>query len=183
MIGVEHIEEWRGHQVLDAAGEQLGKLEDVLFDSGSGTPLLISVKSGLLGRRSALVPVDGATVGPNYIRVAHRKEEVDRVDAFDGVPDAEQLGALGGVYGLEFSDRVRLESASQRETNRAEAEAARARADQLEAAAQRKLAAHEAAHERAQTAGDDAGRAEREAAEARQAALEAREQADRYGRP
>lgn len=183
MIGVEHIEEWRGRQVLDPAGEQLGKLEEVLFDSVTDTPLLISVKSGLLGRRSALVPVDGATVGPDYVRVAHRKAQVDRVHGFDGLPDATQLGALGGVYGLEFSDRVRLETASEREANRAEAEAARARAEQLEAEAEQKLAAREAAHERAQVAGDDEGRAEREAAEARQAALEARKHADRYGQP
>jgi len=183
VIGVEHIEAWRGQPVIDPDGEQLGKLDEVFFDAASGTPLLISVKSGLLGRKSTLVPVVDATVGPDYVRVTHRQEAVDRAAGIggDAAPDADQLGALGSAYGLKFSDRVRLESATQREANRAEAEAARARAEQLEADAARKLAAREAAQEQATAAGDSAGRAEREADEARQAAAEAREHADRYG--
>lgn len=181
VIGVERIEAWRGQQVIDPDGEQLGKLDEVFFDAASGTPLLIAVKSGLLGRKSALVPVNDATVGPDYVRVTHRKEAVDEAGGIggEGAPDAEQLGALGSVYGLKFSDLVRLESATERETKRAEAEAARARAEQLEAEAERKLAEREAAHEQAEAAGDSAGLAEREADDARQAAVEAREDADR----
>lgn len=183
VIAVDDIAAWRGAQVIDPDGEQLGKLEDVFFDSGSGTPLLIAVKSGLLGRKSTLVPINDATVGPDYVRVPHRKEAVERAAGIggEGAPDADQLGALGSAYGLKFSDQVRLESATARETNRAEAEAARARAEQLEADAEQKRAAHAAAHERAGTAGDDAGRAEREAQDAQQAAEAARAQADRYG--
>jgi hypothetical protein len=185
VIGVDRIEAWRGQRVLDPAGEQLGKLEDVFFDTATGTPLLISVKSGLLGRTSNLVPIDGATVGPDYVRVVHTRETVERAGtrSAEGAPDTEQLGVLGAAYGLRFSDRVHLESAGEMETNRAEREAARARAEQLEAEAEQKLAAREAAHERARSAGDDVGQAERDAEAARQAALEAREQADRYGKP
>jgi sporulation protein YlmC with PRC-barrel domain len=183
MIGVDHIEAWRGQQVYDADGTQLGKLDDVYFDSASGTPLLIAVRSGLLGRRSNVIPIDGAVVGPDYVRVVYRKEAVDRAaDAGgDGVPDAEQLSALGAAYGLAFSERIRLESAGEVEANRAEADAARRRADQLEAAAQEKLSVRDAARQRADGATDDATQAEREAESAREAALEARRQADRYG--
>jgi sporulation protein YlmC with PRC-barrel domain len=185
VIGAEKIEDWRGRQVIDADGEQLGKLEDVLFDADSGTPLLISVKSGLLGRKSALVPLQGATVAPEYLRVAHSKQTVDSAGAGggDGIPDRDGLEALGTGYGLRFSDRVRLESASTRDTQRAEAEAASARADQLESEAREKQAAHDAAHEQAVQAGDHVGQAEREAAQARRAAQEAREQANRYDQP
>jgi sporulation protein YlmC with PRC-barrel domain len=182
MIGVDHIEAWRGQPVLDTSGEQLGKLDDVYFDAASGTPMLISVKRGLLGRKSALVPIDGAMVGPDYVRVAHSHDAVDRAaaSAGDGVPDGDQLSALGTVYGLKFADRVALESAADVEARRAEAQAARARADQLEAQARDKIAAREVADERAQGASQDAGQAEREAKAARQAALEARQQATRY---
>jgi sporulation protein YlmC with PRC-barrel domain len=183
MIGVEHIEDWRGKTVIDPDGEQLGKLEDVYFDSVSGTPLLIAVKSGLLGRKSTLVPVNDATVGPDHVRVTHRKEAVEGAAGVggEGAPDDQQLAELGSAYGLKFSDRVRLESATERETNHAEAEAARLRAEQLEAEARQKSSDREAAHERADAAGDDAGRAEREAEAAREAAEQARQQADRYG--
>jgi hypothetical protein len=183
VISVEHIEAWRGQPVIDPDGEQLGKLDEVFFDAASGTPLLISVKSGLLGRKSTLVPVDDATVGPDYVRVTHRQDAVDRAAGIGGeaAPDADQLGALGAAYGLKFSDQVRLESATERDANRAEAEAARARAEQLEADAEHKRLAREAAQEQAAAAGDSAGRAEREADEARRAAEAAREHADRYG--
>lgn len=183
VIGVEHIEAWRGQAVIDPDGEQLGKLDEVFFDAASGTPLLIAVKSGLLGRKSTLVPVHEATVGPDYVRVTHPRQAVDRAAGIGGeaAPDADQLSALGNAYGLKFSDRVRLESATERESKRAEAEAARARADQLEADAEHKLAAREAAQTEAADAGDSAGRAKREADDARHAAAQAREQADRYG--
>jgi hypothetical protein len=185
VIGVDRIEAWRGQKVIDQADEDLGKLEDVFFDSGTGTPLLISVKSGLFGRKSTLIPIDGATVGPDYVRVAHTKETVSRAGESrgEGAPRDEELAALGSAYGLRFSERVHLESATEIERTRAEAEAARARANQLEAEAQQKIAAHEAAREQARSAGEGVSQAEREAEEARQAALEARQHAERYDQP
>lgn len=182
MIGVDRIEAWRGQKVIDQADEDLGKLDEVFVDAGSGTPLLLSVKSGLLGRRSTFIPIEGATVGPDYVRVAHTKDAVSAAGEArgDGAPDADELAAIGGAYGLRFSERVRLESATQLDRERAEAEAARARAEELEAEAERKVAAHEDARQRAQSAGADVDQAGREAAEARQAALEARQRAEGY---
>lgn len=184
MIGVERIESWRGQKVIDPDGEELGKLEEVWVDGDSGTPLLISVKAGLLGRRSALVPIDEAKVARDYVRVAYAKDAVHRAGVTrhgDQAPGREELEAVGGAYGLRFADRVQLRSASELERRRVEAEAARNRAEQLEAEAQEKAAAHQAARERAQSVGEDVGQAERESEEARLRAQEARQDADRYG--
>ena len=71
MVHAEDSSAWRGQLVIDPDGEQVGKLDDVLFDVGSGTSLLLSVKSGLLGRRTTLIPVEGATVGPDSVRVTY----------------------------------------------------------------------------------------------------------------
>ncbi len=182
MISVEHIEEWRGQQVLDPAGEQLGKLEEIYFDRSSGTPMLAAIKSGLLGRHSKLVPIDGASVSRDYVRVAHTKEAVDAAPdaAGETAPDTAALDAVGAAYGLKFADRVALESTGEAESRRAEAEEARARADQLAHDARAKIEARDAAHERAHGASEEATQAEREAEEARQAALAAREHAQRY---
>lgn len=183
MINVENIEAWRGQKVIDPDGEDLGKLDDVFLDVGSGTPLLISVKTGLLGRKSKLVPIDGAQVAPDHVRVAHTREVFDGAAEMRGetAPGTDELTAIGAAYGLRFSDKVRLQSATERDRLRAEAEAARARAEELEAQAREKLAAHEQARQRAEAVSADVGQAEREAEEARRAALEAREHADRYG--
>jgi sporulation protein YlmC with PRC-barrel domain len=183
VISVEHIEQWRGQQVIDPTGEQLGKLEEIYLDESSGTPMLIAVKSGLLGRRSKLVPIDGAAVGRDYVRVAHDKATIDGSPdtAGDGAPDAVALDEIGAAYGLKFSDRVALETAATAQARRAEAEAARAHADHLAEEARVKIAERDAAHERAQGASDQATQAEQDAEEARRAALKAREDAQRYG--
>jgi PRC-barrel domain protein len=182
MINVEHIESWRGQPVLDPAGEQLGKLEEIYLDRSSGTPLLAAIKSGLLGRRSKLVPLDGANVSRDYVRLVHDKATVDSAPeaAGDAAPDAATLDAVGAAYGLKFSERVELETSGEAEARRLEAEAARARADQLARDARDKIEARDAAHERAHGASEAATQAEREAEEARQAALAAREKAQRY---
>lgn len=182
VINVEQLEQWRGQPVLDPAGEQLGKLEDVYLDQASGTPMLIAVKSGLLGRHAKLIPIDGATVSRDHVRVVHDKATVDGAPdaAGDGPPDAVALDEIGATYGLKFSNRVVLETAAAAEARRAEAQAARERADQLAEEARDKIAARDAAHERAQGASDQATQAERDAEAARQAALTAREQAQRF---
>jgi hypothetical protein len=182
MINVEHIESWRGQQVLDPAGAQLGKLEEVYLDRSTGTPLLVAVKSGLLGRRSKLIPIEGAAVSRDYLRVIHDKATVDAGPDASGeaAPDAAALDAVGNAYGLRFSDQVTLETSAQAEARQAEAEAARARADELAHEARAKVQERDAAHERAQGASLQATAAEREAEEARQTALAAREEAQRY---
>jgi hypothetical protein len=180
MIGVEHIEEWRGQTVLDADGADLGKLQEIYFDSSSGAPVLISVKSGLLGRHSAMVPIDGAAFGRDYVRVAHRKETIDAAGSSEAAPDGEELARLGSAYGVSVPQDASLESAAEMDARNAHADAARRRAAELADAAREKLAAHEAATERAQGARADAERAHEDAEQARQAALEAREQARRY---
>jgi hypothetical protein len=182
MISVENIESWRGQAVVDPADEQLGKLEEVYFDKSSGTPLLIAVKSGLLGRRSKLIPIDGASVSRDYVRVVHDKATVDAAPeaAGDGAPDSPALDAVGAAYGLRFAERVTLESSGEAEGRRAEGEAARVRADELAREARTKIEARDAAHERAHGASEEATQAEREAEEAREAALAAREKAQRY---
>lgn len=182
VINVEHIEGWRGQSVIDPDDQQLGKLEEIYLDKSSGTPMLAAVKSGLLGRHSKLIPIDGASVSRDYVRVVHGKAAVDAAPeaASDGAPDAAALDAVGSAYGLKFSDRVTLETSGEAEARRAEAEAARARADDLAQEARAKIEARDAAHERASGASDAATQAERDAEAARQAALRAREDAQRY---
>lgn len=182
MINVEHIEGWRGQTVIDPDGQQLGKLEEIYLDKSSGTPMLAAVKSGLLGRHSKLVPIEGASVSRDYVRVVHDKAAVDAApeSVSDGAPDAAALDAVGAAYGLKFSDRVTLETPDEAEERRAEAAAARERADQLTQDAREKIEARDAAHARAAGASDAATQAERDAEEARQAALRAREAAQRY---
>jgi hypothetical protein len=178
VIAAEHLEAWRGQQVLDPAGEDLGKLDEVYLNAGDHEPVLIFVRRGLLGRHSHLIPVNDATVGPDYVRVAHQREMVEQsAGPGDGALDAEALDSVGEVYGLRFTPGLQLVGSKEVAARRQAAAEARQRAEKLEGAAREKESHRDEARERASGAGDEAGQAERDAAEARRAAEEARTQA------
>jgi PRC-barrel domain len=182
MINVEHIEDWRGKDVVDPDGMALGKLHEVFYDEPTQTPILLAIKHGLLSRKVTMIPVDGSRVGPDYVRVAHDRGTVDAAPAAapDQIPDARELDTIGEAYGLRFSERISLQSATVIEQRRAEAREARERAAELEAQARELAADRDAAHAQAQGAAQSATQAHRDAERARQAADEAREEAAKY---
>jgi sporulation protein YlmC with PRC-barrel domain len=182
MINVEHIEDWRGKDVVDPEGATLGKLQEVFYDRDTQTPILLAIRHGLLSRKVTMIPVDGAKVGPDYVRVAHDRTTVDAAPAgvLEPPPNAEELDTIGEAYGLRFSDRVSLESATVIEQRRAEARAARERAAELETQARELAADRDAAHAHAEGATQNASQAHRDAERARQAAEEARQEAAKY---
>ena len=182
MINVEHIEDWRGKDVVDPDGVSLGKLQEVFYDKGTQTPILLATKQGMLSRKVKLIPIDGSKVGPDYIRVAHDKQSVDASPdgAADQAPDSQELDTIGEAYGLRFSERVTLEGATMIEQRRAEARAARERAAELDAQARELAAERDAAHAQAEGAHESASQADRDADRARKAAEEARAEAAKY---
>ncbi len=181
MLSVEQIHEWRGEDVLDRDGEKIGKLDEVFYDAGSGEAIFASVKSGLLGRHSNLVPLAGATVGKDYVRVAHTAEVVEGVETGedDGRLDSAAAQGAADTYHLQIAEDAMFESATLiTERQERAAEAAR-RAEELEQEAQARAEEASAVRHRATDTERDADGAEQEFAEARQAAQIAREQADR----
>jgi glycerol-3-phosphate dehydrogenase len=182
MAGVERIEEWRGEQVIDTDGEALGKVEEIFFEAASGEPLLLSIRSGLLGRKLRLAPLAGAALSKSHVRLAATKAQFERAPEIpaDRPLDANVLAAVESAYEVQLPEQLELWSASELEAYRAEAEQARARADALEARAKELIAERDAARERLAAATAEAEAAERAAEQARQEAVEARSVADSY---
>lgn len=177
MFEAERIEDWIGTDVVDADGEKVGKLEDVFAESGPAQPTIGAIKTGAFGRKHRLVPLEGAAVGRDYVRVRQTVEQVkDSPEAADdGVLSAEEANGLYSYYGLERpadSGGDDLEAASAREDRRAEAEAASKRADELEEEAARQA-------ERANAKSDESASAKGSADEAEHRRREAQEEADR----
>jgi sporulation protein YlmC with PRC-barrel domain len=83
MIPVENITDWRGQEVVDHKGDKLGKLEEVYFDGETDEPAFIAVKSGLVNKSITLVPLGGASVGRDYVRVDQAKSDVKKAPSFD----------------------------------------------------------------------------------------------------
>jgi hypothetical protein len=105
MFEADNIRDWREHDVVDPDGKKIGKLEAVYVDTGSDIPVFASVLTGMLGRRRlTFVPLDRATVGPAYLRVAYPRKQVK--DAFTIDTDGELAAAdepgLFEHYGLSY---------------------------------------------------------------------------------
>jgi hypothetical protein len=99
------IREWRGHDVVDSDGGKIGELEAVYVDTSTDLPSFGTVKVGLLNRRRLVfVPLDRATVGPGYLKVAYGKKLVKDAPSID--TDGELLAgeeqAVFEHYGLTY---------------------------------------------------------------------------------
>jgi uncharacterized protein YrrD len=105
MIPVENIADWRGQDVVDRSGDKLGKAEEVYFDGETDEPAFVAVKSGLVNKSITLVPLGGASVGREYVRVDQAKSDVKKAPSFD--TDAElSLDDEASAYrhfGLEYA--------------------------------------------------------------------------------
>jgi hypothetical protein len=180
MLNVEQIAEWRGQDVLDAAGERIGKLDEVFYASSAGEAAFARVTSGLLGRHACFVPLKDATVGREHVRVAYSGEQIERSGKIEAGKElsAEAARELSGVYGLELAPQERFESATAISERQERAEEAQRRAEELERQARSRTEEATEAHGRAAGSARDAQAAEDEAEEARRQAEEARHQAD-----
>ncbi len=103
MFDIEAISEWRGQDVLDPEDNRVGRLEEVYHDRHSNTPGFACVKTGLFGRRLSFVPLAGASMSRDHIRVAHMADQIKRAPSVepDGRLTAEEEAALFDHYGLQ----------------------------------------------------------------------------------
>ncbi|MEU8124368.1 PRC-barrel domain-containing protein [Spirillospora sp. NPDC049024] len=84
MFEIEDIRQWRGRSVIDASGSKIGPLEAVYVDTLTDQPSFATVKIGVPTRqRLVFVPLDGSTVGPDHLRVAHDKKQVKGAPGID----------------------------------------------------------------------------------------------------
>lgn len=106
MFPAENLRDWRGKTVIDPEGGKIGELEAVYVDTASDEPIFITVRmTGLLGKlRLAFVPVAGASVSPNTVRVQHLKKLVRDAPSIglDGELDAAREPELFQHYQLDY---------------------------------------------------------------------------------
>jgi len=191
MTTAEQLEQWRGRTVVDADDQGIGKLDDVYY-APTGEPVLVRIRSGLLGRRQAVVPLDGSSVSRDHLRVGYRSDQIEaaRHDEIGEYLDARTAASIGAAYGVALpSAGAGFETSAQLEARRATAIEAKRQADSLEDDAHRLggQADHERAkadHERAKAAHADATatQAERDAAAAIEQADAARAAAEAAAR-
>lgn len=79
---------WIGSRVDDIYGANVGRLDDVWIDPGTGVPRWLLVKEGRFGGRSTLIPFEDATAGAGHVWVPYEREVVR------GAPEVEAGASL-----------------------------------------------------------------------------------------
>ncbi|RKT08789.1 PRC-barrel domain protein [Streptomyces sp. 1114.5] len=105
-IAMADIREWRGHAVVDEKNHRVGTLESVYVETASDEPFFATVAVGFAGRRRlAFVPLVGAVVGPDYVRVAYPKNLIKDAPAIgtDDILPAEDEPAVFAHYELPYA--------------------------------------------------------------------------------
>jgi hypothetical protein len=109
VFAAENIRDWVDHDVVDPEGSKIGSLVDVYVDTATDEPSWASVQVGMVGRhRLTFVPLDGAVVGPDRLKVAFDKKVVrDALEVeTDGELPAADEPALFEHYGLAYQPGV-----------------------------------------------------------------------------
>ena len=102
---IASIREWRGQDVVDAEGHKIGELEAVYVDTSTDLPSFGTVQVGMPTRhRLVFVPLNRATVGPGYLKVAYDRKQVKDAPSIgtDGELPAGDEEAIFKHYGLAY---------------------------------------------------------------------------------
>lgn len=72
-----------GHKAVDVEGHKIGSVEQVFVNDSTGSPEWVTVKRGLFRSKEIFVPLRGASMSGDQLRLAYLKEKVS------GAPDLE----------------------------------------------------------------------------------------------
>jgi hypothetical protein len=105
IIPAENIADWSGQDVIDADDQKLGKLEELYYDAETDLPAFVAVKGGLISKHLTLVPLAGASVGRDYVRVRPSKKQVGDAPSFatDTELSADDEAAAYRFYGMSYA--------------------------------------------------------------------------------
>lgn len=106
LFDADDIRDWRGHNVVDQDRSKIGTLEAVYYDTASQVATFASVQIGIVGRhRLTFVPLDGARVSPDHVRVMVDKKHVKDAPTIDtdGELGAADEPGLFRYYGIPYS--------------------------------------------------------------------------------
>ncbi len=79
----QDLAQWHGKRLVDRDGEKIGKLENVFVDVETDEPQFGTVKEGHFGRHLTFVPLGGATIGPDDLRVVVSRQQVQDAPNID----------------------------------------------------------------------------------------------------
>jgi uncharacterized protein (TIGR02271 family) len=118
MIGTEAISRVIGKDVYDQSGDKIGSASEVYLDDESGQPEWVTVKTGLFGTKESFVPLQGADLTNDGLRVPVSKSQVKdapKVDT-DGHLSPQEEQELYRYYGLGAGTETQTQTQTQTQT-------------------------------------------------------------------
>jgi sporulation protein YlmC with PRC-barrel domain len=102
-IEKEHMLRFRGGQLTDRDGTQVGKVEEIYLDADSGEPEWALVHTGLFGSKRTFVPLAGASEADGKLQVPLEKAKVSGAPQIepDGQLTKDEEAELYRHYGIE----------------------------------------------------------------------------------
>jgi uncharacterized protein (TIGR02271 family) len=101
----EEYASWIGHNVVDAAGDKVGKVADVFVDDETGACNWISVNTGMFAKKSSFVPMAGTQADGDDLVISWDRATVKDApqvdDDEDGHVTQEQENKLYRYYKLQ----------------------------------------------------------------------------------
>ena len=82
-LTLKELSKLKGKDVKSADGEKIGSVDEIYYDPKTNEAEWISLGTGFLGMKHALVPVKGASVTGNFVSVPFSKEMVKDEPDFD----------------------------------------------------------------------------------------------------
>ena len=107
MTTTQQLRGWIGRNLVDDAGDKIGRIEDIYMDEDTGEPEWLAVSTGWFGNHISFVPLAGAT--PKGEELSVRWDKATVKDAPHAEPDGQlsqdEESRLYRHYGLEYSER------------------------------------------------------------------------------
>jgi uncharacterized protein (TIGR02271 family) len=104
---VQTLQAWRGHELVDAEGNKIGKIHEIYLDQDTGQPEWLAVSTGMFGTKVSFVPLTGVKAQEDRLVSRWTKDQVkDAPNAeADGQLSQEEEGRLYQHYGLSYGER------------------------------------------------------------------------------
>lgn len=101
---LQQLSGMQGAPVYDDAGEQIGSVEEIYYDTQNSQPAWIGIGTGFFGTKRVLVPVEGAHAEGDGVNVPHSKAKVkDSPDIDSDEISRETEDELYSYYGVRGS--------------------------------------------------------------------------------
>lgn len=81
---VERLAAMRGRDIYGSEGDKIGEVDSIFYDDDTGEPEWILTSTGFMGMKSVLIPLAGARIDGDSVRVPYAKDKVKNAPGVSG---------------------------------------------------------------------------------------------------